>query len=611
MLAALLTLVAAQTAASTSTLQQADAAYGLFDVSKAERLYRQVAADPSSGAADRASAVRELARIAWLVDGDSARARTALELGLPSDPDPCPGAYLLARIAADNSLAWPRVLVGLEAPCGEIEPGIGLERIRHLERNALRASGTERERLLRDAKAALDAMPASARTSMLGNTLRLSLGINARDAKQALEGWQAYFWLEPGQLAPQALAMPGDHVRSVFENGLAPHATGEARTELLALLMRAGFFEILENLDAQGYRATDSTVVSRLGAYRQMRRDLSRLILAHDRAYARAGATDEAGYEARLTAILERTARTVDPASKDVMATLRAAFGLWGTNPGKTNGVSGIHLGHVVVDEQQRVSQDGRIGTIRFIAIDNMVHNSFSAWLMDGRSAPGGWAVDGATIVQVRPRYLQLIDGYARLAHPGAARRRAEAEALELSASDREIVKAQPIAFLPGVRARLRLQGIDRLTSLTRATASSAEDFEIAFRKAYWSALVTSSITAHEGRHVLDQSSFRGGCVLSNDELEFRAKLSEIRFAPVPKLALSSIYGPLFGGESGHGIANERLIRALVRWMDEHRSQLPDLRADKSLIEQLDLLSDNQLVDAARLLEPPPTPCSP
>jgi hypothetical protein len=604
-----LLLLLAPTAAHAATFAEAQAAYGLFDVTKAEALYRDVAADPTAPAKDRAAATRELARIAWLVDGQRDKARSMLAASLPNDPDPCPAAHLAMRISNDAAVppASDAAAARLAAACLETEPGVALEGIRTLERRAASRPAAERRAAAAEALRRLAKLPGGARDSMLGARLQLSLGILADDAEAALLGWRRYFWLEPGVSAPQALS---GNIEPTFRAGLASSPPRPAALRFAALLMRAGFDDELRGYaDRHRLARAGDDAWKPLGIYIELRDALAREILAHDRKYARSGATEEAAYEQRLTGILTRAARQLGAADGPPIEALHRAFGLWGTMPGKTNGVSGIHLGHTVVDERQKVAQDGRTGEIRFIALDNMVHNSFSAWLMDGASAPGGWAVDGATIVQVRPRYLMLIDGYARLARPGPARDRALAEAAAERRGDRAIAAATPIAFLPGVRSRLRLGGIDAIAANVRRSLAPGDSFEIAFKRAYLDALVTSAITAHEGRHVLDQASFKAACELANPELEYRAKLSEIRFAPSPRLAMSSIYSPLFGGTSGHGIANRRLATDFANWIGTHPDQVAGYDAALTPLEQLDKLSDEQFRQVATSLEPPSSSC--
>lgn len=600
----ILVALVAHGSGSAATLEEAQAAYGIYDVNKAEALYRAVAADRQAPAKDRAAANRELARIAWLVDDDREAALSLLARSLPTDPDPCPAAYLQARVRNDTAVppasdATPSDLV---ARCLDAEPGVALEAIHSLERLAARQAGAVQRATAADALRRLRALPEGARYSMAGTKLRLALGILAGDAGEAYAGWRSYFWLSEAEAAPPAI--DADDVEATFDKGLAAQPDAAVALRLARLLVRAGFYDEFRGYAARHGLATSGRADWKpLAAYIELRETLAREIPNHDRNFARAGATDEAAYEKRLADILSKAAAAVGSTGGDPMPALHRAFGLWGTAPGRSNGVAGIHLGHAVVDERQQVAQDRRTGEIRFIALDNMVHNGFSAWLMDGASAPGGWAVDGATIVQVRPRYLMIIDGFARTARPGPARQRALEEIEAQRRSDRVIASATPIAFLPGVRSRLRLGGIDALVTQVRRSLRNDDGFEIALRKAYLDASVASSITAHEGRHVLDQTSYKGACTLSNPELEYRAKLSEIRFAPSPRLAMSSIYSPLFGGTSGHGIANKRLMTELAAWIRANPDRVSGYDAALTPLEQLDKLRDEQLRQVAAGLD--------
>jgi hypothetical protein len=608
LLAALAALGSAEAVAAS--IEQAQAAYGVYDVKVAEALYASVSKDPQASAKDRASAKRELARIAWLVDGNRAKALGLLEQSLPGDPDPCPAAHLYARILNDGAQhsPTPSKLSPFAAACQEVEPGVAVEAVRSRLLEAAASPPRFRKAKAAAALAEWKKLPRAARSGLAATRLQLAIGLVSKDATQALEGWRSYFWLENGQAAPQALGISDAGVISAFAKGLLPEARREDSLALARVLLRAGFYDEFRRLAAdhdleRTSRARDESWRP-FATYIGMRESLMREILAHDRAYARAGAAEEHAYEKRLQAILADAAVALGGDGNDPMPTLHAAYGLWGTAPGRTNGVSGIHLGHMIVDERQKVAQDGRDGSIRFIVLDNMIHNSFSAWLMDGVSAPGGWAENGSTIIQVRPRFLHSIDSFARLASEGKARSRALAEMEEQRKADRAIASKTPVAFLPGVRARLRLQGIDLMAAQVRRALPAGSDFDLALRKAYWSALIDSSITAHEGRHVLDQAEFRGRAELSADELEYRAKLSEIRFAPRPLLALSSIYSPLFGGESGHGIANKRLMADFARWIAANKARIAGYDPALTELEQLDKLSEAQIVAIAESLDP-------
>jgi hypothetical protein len=124
-------------------------------------------------------------------------------------------------------------------------------------------------------------------------------------------------------------------------------------------------------------------------------------------------------------------------------------------------------------------------------------------------------------------------------------------------------------------------------------------------------AVIESSIFAHEGRHAIDAEFethffglFLGGGLNSSAALEFRAKLSEIAFAPVPRLAFGGILNENIGGPTPHGQANLKLMKGLVAWMDAHHAEIDGLDPKKPLLTQLDRLTDDQLRASARSLDP-------
>ena len=87
-------------------------------------------------------------------------------------------------------------------------------------------------------------------------------------------------------------------------------------------------------------------------------------------------------------------------------------------------------------------------------------------------------------------------------------------------------------------------------------------------------------------------------------EKEFRAKLSEVAFAPEPRLSLGSIFNSQIGNDSGHGQANERIMRGVVAWMQEHGSEIGGLDPAQPLLPQFDLLTDEQIRAAFRSMDP-------
>src|SRR5690606_26962554 len=106
----------------------------------------------------------------------------------------------------------------------------------------------------------------------------------------------------------------------------------------------------------------------------------------------------------------------------------------------------------------------------------------------------------------------------------------------------------------------------------------------------YWRATIQHSITLHEGRHALDKASG----AFTGDELEFRAKLSEIALADYPRLALANIAGQTLG-DTAHGLANRRLLEGYRSWIRRHRREIAGFDRSAPALAQLHLLSDAQI----------------
>jgi len=599
-------LAAVSAPVSAATLAEAQAAYARYDVNAAERLYQAVAEAPDAPAADRAAAQRELARIAWLVDNRQSDAADRLAASLLSDPDPCPAALLYGRVlnTGDDPAATMDKLAPYAAACADIEPGVAVEGVRGLYLAAIRLPFAKRASAIAAAKAAWHALPAVPKQSVTAARLRLAIGLAAGDGAEALAGWRAFFWMDAPQAAPQGLGLADAAVEAAFLKGARGNAAPQDAMALAELLMRAGFADELSQLATDRDLPNRSAVAqrwARIEDYLSLFDRLEAEILPHDRAYARHGAGDEEGYKQRLETILAEAARATGIGAGDdanPMAVLSRAYNLWGVI-GETNGVMSLHLGHIITDERQPVEQDGRRGEVRLIVLDNMISNSFFGWLMDGDSAPGGWAEDGQTIVQVRGPYVATIDGLPALVKPGPVRDRYLAGIAADEAAEIARARTEGVVYLKGVRQRLRLAALD---SLARTLADEA-DFDTAFRRAFWNEVNRNSITLHEGRHVLDQASFTGEAALSSAELEYRAKLSEVGLSNTPRLALANVYIPAFGDGTGHGTANKRLIEQVVAWMEQNQGTIAGYDPALPALVQLYKLSDEQVRTIARTLD--------
>ena len=100
---------------------------------------------------------------------------------------------------------------------------------------------------------------------------------------------------------------------------------------------------------------------------------------------------------------------------------------------------------------------------------------------------------------------------------------------------------------------------------------------------------------------MLDQASRER---LEDQDLEYRAKLSELALADYPRLALSSIDADTIGTSTAHGRANSRIMKAYGEWLAAHTAEVQGYDSSKPVLAQLDRLSDGQIRAVARSLDP-------
>lgn len=267
---------------------------------------------------------------------------------------------------------------------------------------------------------------------------------------------------------------------------------------------------------------------------------------------------------------------------------------------GSTAGYQDLHFGHRVIDERIVVSQYGHEANLRFVSLDGMVSNGFQSWAWDYRSQHGGWArSDGIT--QVRSAYAGTGQQVWRILSDSIALQRVREETALSTAQDWERAAENPHAFLPGLRNRLRAQGADRLLDGLRAQGLEGDALKRRFLVEIDAAVFASSIVAHEGRHAIDE---RLGNQFSSADLEFRAKLSEVVFAPHPRIAFGAIINGSIGDQTPHGQANGRVMKGLVSWLASHSADIPGLDVSHPLLPQLDKLTDDQLKAVMASMDP-------
>jgi hypothetical protein len=157
------------------------------------------------------------------------------------------------------------------------------------------------------------------------------------------------------------------------------------------------------------------------------------------------------------------------------------------------------------------------------------------------------------------------------------------------------------VATLDGLNDRLRLQAAEEVERSAGKKSADKRDLRRLFLAEYSRATVNHSIMIHEGRHAIDASL--GVTGKDQSVLEYDAKLSELALSDYPRMALENIDRTL-EGSGPHDIAGARLFDGYRKWMEAHTSEIAGYDPAIPALEQLDKLTDDQIREVARSLDP-------
>ncbi len=604
---------------SPGSVEAAETAYFRFDLAQASAIYEHVWADRDSTDRDRAKAGSQLARFAVLFEQDIGRARKLLSGAEEIEGERVSALLTLARIEREHG-DYARALAAAERAAAS--SGTPIERVEAdtefawavLESASAAILRGEVDKvdheLLSDAfgriRSVLDVRPGVLDPSLVGLELALILG----KGSAVLDAWNSYFHVAPGTVPTGVLERPGLTLARLTPDWNGEMPAQGTRTELVQALAGSRMFRSAALLASLGH-ATDTPPdpgIRDILAYTDYLAAIDRITSAFYRASA-AGAGDSTRYrgdlEREAAALWPRLHWPQEPpqfSSSAFAAELGRRFGTQ-IELKTANGHFGLHMGHRVIDEDYQVEQYGQKATLNFIALDLMVSNGYSSWFWDGRANVGGWA-DNPVITQIRPAYAGAgVENWERITDP-KLRTEAEEEIARHAAMDLELARKDPAGYLPGLALRVGFEATERVRAELEAGGLEGADLRLAFIAEVERIDFESSIIAHEGRHAIDARQ-AGNSLRSSATKEYRAKLSEIAFSSAPFLAIDNgILSRNIGDGTAHGTANQRIMEGLVQWMERHRTTIDGLDSSLPLLPQLDLLSDDQLREAFRSLDP-------
>ncbi len=590
----------------------AGAAASSLDFAHARELYR-VAAKDDPDPKQRALAALKLANIEWRIDHDLAAAEKDLAL-VPEESEEAAAAWierakLNAEVRGDFAEAGVAATHAMSVAKDDLTRGraMYLHAVSIIEpvlraRLDGRCEGDPAELTLAENEFGTIVERAGPLPELARSLLDAALLAN--DGPKALAAWRGYYGSIAGSavLAPAAATLA---TRLPAWQGV--EAAGDERRAVGSALADSRFFDeaalVLRDPCAKHAIEGNDLPVAETVAYARTMRSLRRETDEYYRNVALHRAAPDV-----LRGIVDHTGHALWPqlswkgkpgaySDGELTKYLERRFGAYITL-GNTSNVFDLHAAHTVVDEERQVTQYGRTASLRFIALDGIVSNGFSMWIHEGRSGDGGWAK--AAIYQVRPMYVSgPFVAWLRTTDPAQSVKR-DREIEEETRRDDQRIARDPTQLPHGVAMRMERQYQVKLLADLRASGLSGGALRDAFVSRMTTDTFESSIWAHEGRHAIDKKYLHW---LTSPELEFRAKLSEVAFAPAPRTAAEAISADV-PPTSPHGSADRRIGEALIAWMRKHSAEIPGLDASKPMLIQLDKLNDDQLRVAFRSIDP-------
>lgn len=604
-----------QAFAAPESFEAGEGAYiaGKFDEARAA--YAATAASAAASPKARAASLRQLATMAWRLAGDDASAERyfadALAVGADVSRTHAERSRFYAeRKRFNEAYAAGEAAVGSAATKGErLGATLALARsvLSKLDGVPVSKQSEADMAQLGHARALILQLGEAPPLILALSEALLEVALRLDDGQTVLMAWRSYAreGAEVGVWKPAALrlaaVLPGWRGRS---------PSRAERAEIFEALATSQFFDLaalVANDDRVPGREAflASPHVGEVVAYAKLIEDTRTLTDAYYRDVAN-GKRDAAQWRGSLIALAQSFWGHLHfngqpPAfSPEALAPeFERRFGAY-IGIGQTGSYVDLHYAHIFIDDARTIDQYGHRAQIRRIALDRLVSNGYESWLWDGRQAHGGWASTDR-VYQVRPGYADgALAQWEMLTDP-KLRAEEEQRIMRLTAGDDEIARKDPTGYLPGLAARLDWEGLNAILSHLRERGEA--DLKQRFIVDFTRIGLDANFFAHEGRHVLDKQAF--GPSLQSEELEFRAKLSEIAFSEQPRWSYGPIMNANIGDKSSpHGRANRRIMQGLVAWMEKHRASIAGLDAARPMLPQFDKLTDEQMREAMRAMDP-------
>jgi hypothetical protein len=591
------------------TIDAADEAYNNLDLKKSRDILNAILKSDEPDAETKCKTLQKLARQDWKFYKDSGAARKRLAVAdsigalksktwlILAQTEREAGNYLNAFYASEKSKQYGQTdeeksLADLEYAQAVYDFTID---------NPIKKNSLDTALLTKSAKILNEVLEKNM-GAPVPSKLLLGVSLLLNNGADALKAWQSYFHISDINNPYPYMSVAAKELKEVCEKWNGNKLTIEDQQKLISALGASRFYEFagdyaLCNADTNKYNQQTADILTYAAYIKTLRNKTNE----YYRQIA-IGNKDENGFMYWLDNAGKKLWNNLSFLSgkaydqSNLLDETEKHFGARGFF-GSTSNYNGYELclGHIVNQENLPIEQYGYKTEITFTQIDLMISNGYSSYFWENGKAIGGWGT-GNWIVQVREAYLKTPFDAWKTVTDTLERNKVEKITKELSE-----VKQNP--DFNKLSAKLKFDALNNLYNKLYADGLRGNALKLTFLSVYESYEKQASVLAHEGRHCLDQKYFKNEYYIwPNVEKEFHAKLSELVFAPEPKLELSMMLGDL--SQSGHGLANKKIADAAADWIKNNSSKINGYSTEISPLSQLYLLSNDQIKQCYSSVDP-------
>lgn len=594
------------------TIEAADAAYDQFDLSKSRKILNAILLTDSLPGEQKCSALRKLSLQDWKYykDYDSALARLkkADSIGhLRFDT-----WMLINRIERESMHFGKSLHAALEA---EKYAQTNFERnlakinyaqttyefsVESLEKNELHDTV-----LLNKTSKVLSILLESNMGMPKPSKLLLGISLILNDGENLLKAWQSYFHIHDIHNAYSYMHKTASDLNVICENWKGQKLNSEQQEKLIMALADSRLYEFIPvYLKINQKEEIKDQNIKDIIAYSEY---LKKVKLNTDEFYRTIaiGTENEKKYKNWLSEqkvelwnkLSFLSSRKYNP--NDFIEATEEHFGARGFEGG-TGSYSGYNLclGHIVNQEKASTEQYGYKPDFTYTQIDMMTSNTYPSWFWEDK-ASGGWATE-SEIIRVREVYLDRPFAEWNSVTDSTTKREIELKNLDFV---NDSTNQDMLLLAKKLETKLNFDASTDLYNKLYHEGLRNNELKLAFLFSFELYRMEATILAHEGRHSIEKKFLpKEFDSWNNEEREFHAKLSQIIFSTEPRYEIAGMLDDT--GNSGHGMANRRIIDIAVKWIKNNKEQIPGFSENKSEFSQIHLLSTDQFKKCYREADP-------